>query len=98
MTARLKRELEEAGYMVKKSQDGTVSVLDGKTKSVYVSGISVQDAGRIFGLWGNEVLTDQQAAENEQEAKIKGHWKKPPDIDPTTGLDTPETAAIREKC
>ena len=98
LSARLKRDLEKAGYLVKKSMDGTVTVLDGKTKALYISGISVQDAGRLFGLWGNEALTDQEAAENAREAKITGRWKKPPDIDQQTGLDTPETAAVREKC
>ena len=97
LSARLKRELEARGYIVKKSMDGTVTILDGKTKQVYMTGISVEDAGRLFQLWGEDV-PEATVEHAEAVADKTGKWPKPPDRDPRTGLDTPEAAAVREKC
>lgn len=97
LSARLKRELEARGYLEKKSMDGTVTILDGKTKQIYVTGISVEDAGRLFQFWGEDV-PEALVEHAESVADKTGRWPKPPDRDPWTGLDTPEAAAVREKC
>ena len=97
LSSRLKRKLEARGYLVKKSMDGTVTILNGKTKQVYMTGISVEDAGRLFQLWGEDV-PDALVEHAEAVADKTGKWPKPPDRDLRTGLDTPEAAAVRERC
>ena len=97
LTKRLKRELEEKGYLVKKSADSTVTVIDAKTQDVYISGVSVEDCGRIFNLWGYDPLTEEQLDQIEADAARTGIWRKPPTKDPKTGLLTPEEAAVLEQ-
>ena len=96
LAAVLKRELEAAGYFVRKSADGSIAVLDSDQQPIF-SGASVIEAGQIFSLWGGESVSERKAEQLEREAHKTGHWRKPQDHDPKTGLDTPETAAVREK-
>lgn len=53
----LKRELEQRGYFVKFSQDGGCTVLRGEAggeQQVIDSGLTVLDAGKKYGLWGED--------------------------------------------
>ena len=93
---RAKRELEAAGYGLKKLQSGGYLVIDGQTEKPIAEFDDIDQVGQVFGFWGEDNpdavtdYTDKVLAET-------GKWLKPPDRDPKTGLDTPETAAIRER-
>lgn len=53
----LKRELEQRGYFVKFSQDGGCTISRGEAggeQQVIDSGLSVLDAGKKYGLWGED--------------------------------------------
>ncbi len=93
---KLKRELEKAGYGLKKLQDGSFIVIYGDTEEVIVKFKDIEDAGRTFGLWGHD-LPETAYKDAEATVRATGKWPMPPSKDPLTGLDTPETAAIREK-
>lgn len=84
---RAKRLLEEAGYGLKKKQDAFL-VIDGESEEVLAEFESIEQVGKAFGFWGNDVP--------DTETENAGQWQKPPDRD-ETGTDTPETAAVREK-
>ena len=93
---RAKRELEKAGYGMKRLQDGTYIVFYGDTEEPIVQFKDIEEVGQLFGLWGEDIpeaVTDW----TEDVLAKTGHWLKPPDKDPLSGLDTPETAAVREK-
>lgn len=93
---RAKRALEAAGYFVKHQQDGTYIVGNAETEKPLVKFQSIERLGQFFGLWGNAIPDALEDYADEILDKT-GHWKKPPDKDPLTGLDTPSTAALREK-
>jgi len=92
---RAKRKLEDAGYFMKRQQDGTYIVGNAETEEPLVRFQSIERLGQFFGLWGNPI-PDAVTDYAEEILDKTGHWMRPPARDPLTGLDTPETAAVRE--
>ena len=85
----LKRELEQRGYFVKFSQDGGCTVLRGETggeQTVIDSGLSVLDAGKKYGLWGED---------NNRETREQ--LMNPTTSPDGTGRPTPFAVATLEK-
>lgn len=93
---RAKRELEKAGYGLKKLQSGEYLVIDGETEKTLAKFKNIEQVGQCFGLWGGEI-PDEVVDWTEEVLDKTGKWIKPPDTDPFTGRDTPEAAAVREK-
>ena len=93
---RAKCELEAAGYGLKKLQGGGFLVINGETEEVLAQFDDIERLGQVFGLWGEDV-SDALIEHSEAVLERTGKWPKPPDKDPQTGKDTPETAAVREK-
>lgn len=93
---RAKRELEARGYGVKKLQGGGFLVINGETEKPICEFETIEQLGRVFGLWGEDI-PDAVTDYADEILATTGKWMKPPDRDPKTGLDTPETAAIRER-
>ena len=85
----LKRELEQRGYFVKFSQDGGCTILKGEAggeQTVIDSGLTVLDAGKKYGLWGE----DNNRETHEQ-------LMNPTTSPDGTGRPTPFTVATLEK-
>lgn len=85
----LKRELEQRGYFVKFFQDGGCTVLRGEAggeQTVIDSGLSVLDAGKKYGLWGED---------NNRETREQ--LLNPTSSPDGTGRPTPFTVATIEK-
>ena len=71
-------------------------MIDGKTEDVLAEFQTIEQLGQTFNLWGQDFST-RAINESEESASETGIWQKLPDRDPRNGLDTPETAAIRER-
>ncbi len=93
---RAKRMLERRGFGLKKLQGGGYIVINGETEDALAKFEDIEILGQAFGLWGADT-PEEMLAEEDEILRNGGPWKHPPDRDPETGLDTPETAAVREK-
>lgn len=82
LVRRARRELEKAGYELRQ-REGSFLVLNAKSQKPLAQFESIEDLGKIFGLWGDDLPATPD-------------YSGPPGRD-SQGRDTPELAAVREK-